>query len=233
MEPSPRLRNEIQPKVNIPRASVSVIQSLQANEERTRNDFAASVRIEEQTRRKDRRDDREILNIEHLKVGHATHDDSNEIRTIGPGNDEGRKNKKRRSLINNFLGIKDNKDMLLVRKTKNTSTVQIEDNIEIRRVNSDPNAFFRFPVVVKELSSSTTSTCFKPLHMIVERIMMLNIAAFILLIVLAIISFLRLFLYFAEVNCEPPEVVFPSMLTLITLLVLYVLIIKKKLSKTF
>lgn len=162
MEPSPRLRNEIQPKVNIPRASVSVIQSLQANEERTRNDFAASVRIEEQTRRKDRRDDREILNIEHLKVGHATHDDSNEIRTIGPGNDEGRKNKKRRSLINNFLGIKDNKDMLLVRKTKNTSTVQIEDNIEIRRVNSDPNAFFRFPVVVKELSSSTTSTCFKP-----------------------------------------------------------------------
>ena len=201
MEPSPRLRNEIQPKVNIPRASVSVIQSLQANEERTRNDFAASVRIEEQTRRKDRRDDREILNIEHLKVGHATHDDSNEIRTIGPGNDEGRK------------------------KT-------IEDNIEIRRVNSDPNAFFRFPVVVKELSSSTTSTCFKPLHMIVERIMMLNIAAFILLIVLAIISFLRLFLYFAEVNCEPPEVVFPSMLTLITLLVLYVLIIKKKLSKS-
>ena len=58
-----------------------------------------------------------------------------------------------------------------------------KSNLEIRRINSDPNSFFRVPTLLKDFSTSTKgSSCFKSLTLIVERIMMLNVAALILIL---------------------------------------------------
>ena len=108
---------------------------------------------------------------------------------------------------------------------------QIEPDIIIRRKNSDPNSFFRLPAVAREVSVPDMTSCFKPLTVIVERIMMLNIVALIWLAVITLTLCLRLYL-FTKVECEK-SILWSLVLVIVVLHIVYVLVVRKKLCKRF
>ena len=107
---------------------------------------------------------------------------------------------------------------------------QKEENIVIKRKNSDPNSFFRLPAVDREVSVPDMTSCFKPLMLIAERIMMLNIVALLWLLMIAISLILRIYLY-TNVTCKESSLIFPVMLSLVLLLLVYILFVRKKLCK--
>ena len=107
----------------------------------------------------------------------------------------------------------------------------IEPDIIIRRKNSDPNSFFRLPAVVREVTVPDMTSCFKPLTVIVERIMMLNIVALIWLAMITITLCLRLYL-FTKVECEK-SILWSLVIVIVVLQIVYVLVVRKKLCKKF
>lgn len=105
-----------------------------------------------------------------------------------------------------------------------------EDDFDVRRLNSDPNSFFR----CREESSPepASPTCFQPLSVLVERIMMLNIAALILVFIFTLTNSMRLYFIVTGDKCnEISNKVFVYLMKIIFFLlcILYAVIIRKKL----
>ena len=105
-----------------------------------------------------------------------------------------------------------------------------EDDFEVRRVNSDPNSFFRVSCR-EEISEAASPTCFQPLSVLVERIMMLNIAALILVFIFTMTNSVRLYFIVTREECDERSIVFIRLVKFLSLFlcVLYVIVIRKKL----
>ena len=76
------------------------------------------------------------------------------------------------------------------------------------------------------------ATCFCPLSVLVERIMMLNIAALILVLIFILNNCIRLYFILTREKCDEISIVFIRLIKFLCFLlsVLYVFVIKKKLS---
>ena len=109
-----------------------------------------------------------------------------------------------------------------------------EIDIEVRRVNSDPNCFFRVSCREESSPEPASPTCFQPLSVLVERIMMLNIAALILVFIFTVTNSMRLYFIVTKDKCEEQStkiVVIFIKIKFFLLSVLYVVVIRKKLCK--
>ena len=108
-----------------------------------------------------------------------------------------------------------------------------EADFDVRRLNSDPNSFFRVYVRENSPEAFTTITCFKPLSVLVERIMMLNIAALILVLIFIYTNCIRLYFIITRVKCDERSIVLILLKKFLHFLlgVLYAVVIKKKLGK--
>ena len=175
-----RIKKKVQPTVNLP----------------TLQQRTASVRIEDQAERTDKRNelslDIKVLAVENLDDGQS----------------RGR--------------VEDQKEENIV--------IKKEENIVIKRQNSDPNSFFRLTAAVREVSVPSVASCFKPLMLIAERIMMLNIVALLWLVMIAISLCLRIYLY-TNVACKESNLIFPVMISIVVLLLVYISVVRKKLCK--
>ena len=139
-----------------------------------------------------------------------------------------------------------------------------EADFDVRRVNSDPNSFFK--VYFQEENSppeASNPTCFegrfiivcifigligliqrsrpfpykynelfpKPLSVMVERIMMLNIAALILVLIFTLTSCIRLYFLITREKCDERSIVLIRLIEFSKyfLCVLYAVVIRRKL----
>ena len=205
-----KLAMKIHPKVNLPNANANAFPRIHyeihsgetpkknniwennVKRKMNRNEFDNIDVIEEHPKQlEDERivdevDNTESSNVfppEQPKGKTATSDgDLDEIQIIGLAFEKHDSAQQPKVRINNFVddSITDSEEK------KNENIFHKEEkksNLEIRRINSDPNSFFRVPTLLKDFSTSTKgSSCFKSLRLIVERIMMLNVAALILIL---------------------------------------------------
>ena len=107
-----------------------------------------------------------------------------------------------------------------------------EADFDVRRLNSDPNSFFK--VYVREKSPKATPLiCFRPLLVLVERIMMLNIATLILVLIFIYTNCIRLYFIITRVKCDERSIVLNLLKKFLHFFlgVLYAVVIKKKLGK--
>ena len=107
-----------------------------------------------------------------------------------------------------------------------------EADFDVRRLNSDPNSFFRVYFRGEKSPEASSPTCFKPLSVLVERIMMLNIAALILVFIFTLTNSMRLYFIVTGDKCnEISNKVFVYLMKIIFFLlcVLYAVVIRKKL----
>ena len=106
-----------------------------------------------------------------------------------------------------------------------------EVDFEVRRLNSDPNSFFRVPCREESSTEPASPSCFQPLSVLVERIMMLNIAALILVLILTLGNSLRLYFVVTGDKCDERSSVFIRLVKILPLFLgaLYVIVIRKKL----
>ena len=107
-----------------------------------------------------------------------------------------------------------------------------EADFDVRRLNSDPNSFFKVYVREKSPEASPPITCFKPLSVLVERIMMLNIASLILLLIFILTNCLRLYFIITREKCDEKAIVFIRLkkFSYFLLVALYAIVIRKKLG---
>ena len=105
-----------------------------------------------------------------------------------------------------------------------------EVDFDVRRLNSDPNSFFRVSFR-EEISEAASPTCFQPLSVLVERIMMLNIAALTLVLMFTLTNSVRLYFIVTREECDERSIVFIRLVKFLSLFlcVLYVIVIRKKL----
>ena len=105
------------------------------------------------------------------------------------------------------------------------------EDFDVRRLNSDPNSFFRVYCRGHESPAASSPTCFQPLSVVVERIMMLNIAALIMVLIFILTNCVRLYFIITREKCDDISAVLTrSMKFLVFLLTaLYAVVIRKKL----
>ena len=110
-----------------------------------------------------------------------------------------------------------------------------ETDFDVRRLNSDPSSFFRVYFLGEPQSpEASVPTCFKPLSVLVERIMMLNIAALILVLISILTNCIRLYFLITpshKEKCGERSVVVTRLIQFfnVLLIVLYAVVIRKKL----
>ena len=109
-------------------------------------------------------------------------------------------------------------------------------SFDIRRTNSDPNTFFRVSNV-RDLSLSLApshfpSSLLKPLSLIVERIMMLNMASLILVLIFILYNYMRLYFLLTGAPCEQTLLMTRTIkFVSFVLWIVYALLIRRKLCK--
>ena len=111
-----------------------------------------------------------------------------------------------------------------------------EADFDVRRLNTDPNSFFKVYSRGKKSPVASSNTCFKPLSVLAERIMMLNIAALILVLVFILTNSIRLYFIVTGEKCDAERsgtIVFVRLSKFLSffLCVLYAIVIRKKLCK--
>ena len=107
---------------------------------------------------------------------------------------------------------------------------QNNEDFDVRRLNSDPNSFFRVYNREQESPAASTPTCFKPLSVMVERIMTLNIAALILVLIFTLTNCTRLYFILTRETCDGRSIVFIRLKKFLyfILCILYANVIRKK-----
>ena len=113
---------------------------------------------------------------------------------------------------------------------KNILEEEQESSFSIKRINSDPNHFFRIPREAR--LPPVTTGCFTPLAMIVERILMINIPALCLALNLIFAASMRLYFVLEDKEAAQDTVLGLSFNIFQVIFVLsYVFLVRKKLCK--
>ena len=108
-----------------------------------------------------------------------------------------------------------------------------ESSFSVKRNNSDPSQFFRVPREPKFPEVKNNPSCFSPLSLIVERILMINIAAFCVALNLTLSTSMRLFFSVKGKETYDRFRVLRTCVNLVdySLIIMYVLVVRKKLCK--
>ena len=117
-----------------------------------------------------------------------------------------------------------------ITKNKNVLEEEKESSFSVKRINSDPNHFFRVPKETAALPAENKdcSGCLIPLSLVAERILMINIPALCISIDLVMAASMRL--YFVIKDKEKEGVLLMSYFHYLIVLT-YVLQIRKRLCK--
>ena len=104
-------------------------------------------------------------------------------------------------------------------------------SFDIRRTNSDPNTFFRVSNV-RDLSRAPSHFPSSLLSSIVERIMMLNMASLILVLIFILYNYMRLYFLLTGAPCEQTLLMTRTIkFVSFVLWIVYALLIRRKLCK--
>ena len=130
---------------------------------------------------------------------------------------------------------RDQEDLPNIKSVNKENVQEEESSFYIKRSNSDPNQFFRVPKETK-LPEVKTPSCFSPLSLIVERIMMINIAAFCVVLNLTLSTSMRLLAFYFFREGRETYARFTVLRTWVSLvnyliIIIYVLVIRRKLCK--
>ena len=126
----------------------------------------------------------------------------------------------------------DPEDLTNIERKENVAEEE-ESSFSIKRNNSDPNQFFRVPRETKLAVVKNNPSCFSPLSLIVERILMINIAAVCVALNLTLTTSMRLYFFIMGKGTYDRFRVLRTCVNLINyfLIIMYVLVVRKKLCK--
>ena len=195
-----RLSREIQPRVNLPGATVNCIQIQRGDIEHSAETF------------------QEIKNIG--------------AKCVSQGEKRNRPNWNDIQIMD--IENSNQEDLSNIKSSKKDPDVpEQESSFSVKRNNSDPSQFFRVPKEPKLPEVKNNPSCFSPLSLIVERILMINIAAFCVALNLTLSTSMRLFFSVKGKETYDRFRVLRTCVNLVDyfLIIMYVLVVRKKLFK--